>query len=153
MRVALCQIVITDSIKNNYMKMMYCTRYAKRNGCDLIIFPESCLTGYLGISLSSLEQIGMRGVFKYLDKLSILARNERISIVSGQYMMRCGKWYNNVIFFGKDGECKGSYDKEHLIDDDCYYITPGNGSPLFSYDNVKYILGICHDIRYAEHAM
>ena len=153
MKVAVCQIVIKDDLNFNFNQMKKFILNASAKEADLVVFPESCLTGYLGISLSSLESLDLDLIHIYLNELSAMAKSQHIAIVTGQYLKRCGNWYNNVIFIGKDGLCKNSYDKCHLIDKDCYYVKPGEPPEVFNVENVNFMLGVCHDIRYAEHAM
>lgn len=153
MRVAVNQMLITANIQDNFNKMMKFIEAANKNKCDLTVFPESCLTGYLGISLRSLNDLDIREIIVYLDKISKSAAEYGIAIVTGQYLKRCGNWYNNLICFDKTGKAVCSYDKAHLIDDDCYHITPGEAPSIFQLDNANFMLGVCHDIRYAEHAM
>jgi len=153
MKVGVAQIVIKDDMDYNFGKVMEYIERAKGQGVQLIVFPESCLTGYLGISLDSLEKIDLAKLNEYINKIRMTAAKNRIAVVIGQYLKRCGNWYNNLIFIGKDGECKNSYDKNHLVDADCYHVTPGEPPVVFEEDGVRFSLGICHDIRYAEHAM
>lgn len=153
MRVGLAQIIIKDDMDYNFRKIKDYLERAKGKNADLIVFPESCLTGYLGISLDSLEDIDLEKLHRYIKEVSNLAATNRIAVVIGQYLKRCGNWYNNLLFIGKDGTCKNSYDKSHLIDADCYHVTPGEPPVVFVEDQVRFSLGICHDIRYAEHTM
>lgn len=153
MKVAICQMIVVSSLEQNFNRMKKFVECAASKKCDLVVFPESCLTGYLGMSIKNLEDINIDELDKYLCEISNLAKDNNISIVSGQYLKRCGKWFNNVIFWGKDGRFKGSYDKSHLIDADCYHVTAGEAPIVFEYEGVKYVLGVCHDIRYPEHAM
>ncbi|OJU09424.1 MAG: hypothetical protein BGN88_09845 [Clostridiales bacterium 43-6] len=153
MKIAIAQFVICNDIDSNFEKMKYCIENAHKEKADLIAFPECCLTGYLGISLKSLETLDNRKIFTCIQSISKMAKENKIMIVTGQYIKRCGDWYNNLLFFNKEGICAGSYDKTHLIDDDCFHVKPGKSPSIFDVNGVKYLLGICHDIRYPEHAM
>mgnify|MGYP002517356193 CR=1 FL=1 len=153
MRVAIAQMIVGNKIEENFKSIKCFAEIAKKNHVELIVFPECSLTGYLGVSLDTLDRLDVRRVFKYLDEISEIARNNELMIVVGQYIKRCGDWYNNLLFFDKKGKCKNSYDKSHLIDDDCYHVKPGNAPSVFNISGINFYLGICHDIRYPEHAM
>ena len=153
MKIAIYQMLIKDNMKDNFEKMKKAIITAAEKDVELIVFPECCLTGYLGITLKSINDVKMDEVCSYLKKIASLAKEQKIAVVTGQYIIRCGKWYNNLIFIDDEGICLTSYDKNHLIDEDCYYIAPGTIPKVFEYKNIKFMLGICHDIRYAEHTM
>lgn len=146
-------MLVTNKMEHNYSKMSKAIANASRESCDIIVFPESSLTGYLGMNFTDLDSLSIREIHEYLDLIKFDANEKNIAVVSGQYLKRCGKWFNNLLFIGKDGHVVNSYDKCHLIDDDCYHVAPGIPPEVFEYMGTKFILGVCHDIRYAEHAM
>lgn len=153
MRVAIYQMLVTDNMEHNYLKMVKAVEKAASESADLIVFPESCLTGYLGMNFTNIDALDIREIHEYILKLKKIALKYEIAIVTGQYLKRCGKWFNNLLFIGKNGDVINSYDKCHLIDDDCYHVAPGYPPEIFDYMGTKFMLGVCHDIRYAEHAM
>lgn len=153
MKIAIYQMLVEHSMEKNFFKIKRLIESQISQDIDIVVLPETALTGYLGFSLESLDELEPEEIFEYLDKISKLAIQNKVAIVTGQYMKRCGSWYNNMIFFGDDGKCYSSYDKAHLIDKDCYEVEPGGIPETFTYKGVKMMLGICHDIRYPEHAM
>lgn len=153
MNIALFQMIVEKDIEDNFNKICKVIEYKLKKNTDIFVLPETALTGYLGFSLERLEKLSSPKIFEYLNIISKLAEKKHIAIVIGQYMKRCGKWYNNLLFFGDDGKCLNSYDKSHLVDYDCFEVCAGNQPKVFEYKGVKMMLGICHDIRYPEHAM
>lgn len=153
MRIAAVQMKISSSVKENYEKMKKIVEHVSTSKVDIIVFPESSLTGYLGITILNLDVLDMKVIAEYINRICLLAKENNIAIVTGQYIKRCGMWYNNVLFISNKGEIVNSFDKNHLIDDDCCHIVPGDAPVVFEYNGFNILLGICHDIRYAEHAM
>lgn len=152
MKLALAQLEISGVVRRNLASMCATIRAAAAQAADVVVFPESSLTGYLGISLDSLDALDMPEIHRSLGELQTLCRELQIAAVSGQYFKRCGRWYNNVVFIGADGELRGSYDKCHLVDQDTYHVAPGADPPaVFEFAGARVSLGVCHDIRYPEH--
>ncbi len=151
MRIGLAQMQIGDSLTGNAEKVVSFIREASSDKVDFIAFPETCLTGYLGISLNCLSSVKMKSLYKALNEIQDLCRELCISVATGQYFRRCGRWYNNAVVFGSDGKCKTSYDKNHLIDRDCFDVVAGREPPeVFQLQKARVSIGICHDIRYPE---
>src|SRR5262245_35419708 len=121
MKLALAQIEIVGSVKRNFEKM--CSVVDDAAGrADVVVFPESSLTGYLGISLESLDQLDAREIHACLETLQALCRDRKVAVVTGQYFKRCGRWYNNAVFIDAGGALRASYDKCNLVDQDCYHV-------------------------------
>ncbi len=153
MRIATIQMKITSSIKENFNRMKKFIENTSNQNIDVIVFPECSLTGYLGITILNLDILDMKEIEEYINEICLLAKHNNIAIVTGQYIKRCGLWYNNLMFISKNGEIIENFDKNHLVDEDCFHVTPGIAPEIFEYGGFNVFLGVCHDIRYAEHAM
>lgn len=142
--------MVKNDIEYNYAKILEYMKHASDNNVDIVAFPESVLTGYLGCTLFNLESLDLRNIMKKLDEIARLAKKYNMAVVTSQYIKRCGKWFNNAVFFGKNGKCYSSYDKNHLTGDDIFHVCPGSKPHVFNHMDCNFSLGICHDIRYPE---
>lgn len=150
MRIALAQLSASGDLLRNLSRMVEAARRASGGGAQIVVFPETFLTGYLGITLATLDRLDPSEIERAIDRLRETALEHGIAIVTTQYLKRTGLWFNNVLFLGRDGELKASYDKNQLVDEDCFHIRPGDPPSVFFVDGVEMSLGLCHDIRYPE---
>lgn len=83
--------------------------------------------------------------------MSSLAKKFNVNIVAGSVAaVRCGKVYNKLMVFNRDGEQIAEYDKLHLFGlmDENKYISPGEKLCLFELDGIKCGAMICYDLRF-----
>jgi len=151
MKVALCQInPIIGDFTHNISLIVDAAREAKRQGCDLAIFPEMCLTGYPPKDL--LEKPAF--IRENLRQLELLAsRIEGISLLLG-YVDRnpekTGKPLINSVALIRDGKIAGSGGKRLLptydVFDETRYFEPAGRSLTFSLEGLRWGVTICEDI-------
>lgn len=152
MRLALAQMSVVDDLRTNLETILKLVKAASTRGADIALFPECALTGYLGISRSSLAELEPLEVHVALERVGSAAAEHGVAVVMGQYFKRCGAWFNNAVFFDRSGKLRTSYDKCHLVDEDCYHVAPGLARPeVVDFEGTRVSLGICHDLRYPEH--
>jgi predicted amidohydrolase len=152
-KIALAQMTVGPTLAENLDTVERMIDQASRDGAQLVLFPECCLTGYMGFSIDSLDVLDPKRIHDAVGRVQRRCAERQIAAVTGQYVRRCGRWYNNAVFIDSDGSLALSYDKTHLVDADCYYVEPGHApaSVHQSRLGVRISLGICHDIRYPEH--
>jgi omega-amidase len=150
MKVSVFQMAVVPSLANNTETIVTAIREAAASKVDVIVFPETALTGYLGISLNKLDDLDPVAVHDALTHIQAQCRDAGVAAVVGQYFKRCGFWFNNSVAIDRHGRIVASYDKCQLVDQDCYSVTPGDRFPVFTLDGVTCSMAICHDIRYPE---
>lgn len=150
MKISVCQMAVVPSLVKNTETILAALRTAAASKIDVIVFPETALTGYLGITLNKLDDLDPVAVHDALTHIQTQCRELGIAAVIGQYFKRCGLWFNNSVAIDRHGRIVASYDKCQLVDQDCYSVTPGNRFPVFEFDGVTCSMAICHDIRYPE---
>lgn len=149
-RIALAQIKIREKIEENLMTVLATLQEAAEKNVDIVLFPESALTGYLGSERNYLTDLDPVVVHQAIFRIKEECARLSIGCLVGQYFKRCGVWYNNAVAIGKQGELLASYDKLQLVDRDCYEVAPGDQLAVFMFDGVRCSMAICHDIRYPE---
>jgi predicted amidohydrolase len=150
MRIAIAQIPVTDTLESNLAVVLRTLEDAADRKADVVLFPETALTGYLGFDRTTLVDLAPVRVHQAIWDIQAACKRLAIACVVGQYFKRCGNWYNNAVAIGKQGELLGSYDKCQLVDSDCYEVAPGDAAAIFMLDGVRCSMAVCHDIRYPE---
>ncbi len=154
MKVCLGQINTTPGdFKGNLERVKKGIDIASAQNCDLIVFPELTLTGYLSqdllynpeyieASLSTLEEI----------KRVSLVSNPMLHIVLGYVAMNPGpgKPYVNAAAVINQGQLISEYRKQLLpsydVFDEVRYFEPGFEPACFSIKNSKIGIAVCEDL-------
>ena len=134
----------------NLEVMKKITREASEDGCDLILFPEMAVTGYL--SPKEMPKLAENADGPSREFLSRVARENGIALVYGFPELIPGRERkaNTFLMLGKDGEEVGRYRKIHLWDTEAEWCDPGTEIPLFSYGGASISGWICYDTRFPE---
>lgn len=154
MRIALAQInsVLGDFSGNRKKILDYCQRAAEKN-CDLIVFPEASLFGYLPMDLLERPSI----IESQKRQLQILNKEipEKLVVLLGAFtenMNSLGKpYYNSAVLLSK-GKLLRFFPKKLLptydVFDEERHIEPGppNGINFFSLKGKNILVTICEDL-------
>src|SRR5882757_9330131 len=97
MIVAIAQMSVLPSMSRNLDEILSVVRAASEQRADVVVFPETALTGYLGFSQTRLDDLAPMAVQDALTRLRAECRLRGIAVVVGQYFKRCGRWYNNGV--------------------------------------------------------
>lgn len=151
MKIAIAQINChIGNFEGNVVKMLEKTAKAKRQGADIICFPELAISGYPPRDFLEFDNF-IKKSKKAVEKLAAAANG--IAIVVGgprRNPVIEGKDLYNSAFFLADGEVKFIYDKVLLptydIFDEYRYFEPGSEYGLVHYKGYKIALTICEDI-------
>ena len=134
----------------NITAMKRLTEVAANKSCDLIVYPEMAITGYL-------PPDRMPGLAEAPDgasaeELAGVAGERGIAIAYGfpEEVPGNKKKYNTFIVFGPDGREIGRYRKIHLWDTEAVWCDPGTEIPVFDYLGTKISGWICYDTRFPE---
>jgi 5-aminopentanamidase len=146
-RIGACQ---TPEILGDVDAAVCCIRgfcaQAKREGADLLLFPECFLQGYLvteaHLRLHALDLGSAR--FR-----SVAARLADVTpvLVIGVIERSGGRLFNSAVVLDH-GQVSGVYRKTHLTPGETLFC-PGNEYPVFDVRGLRYGVNICHDTQFA----
>jgi NAD+ synthase (glutamine-hydrolysing) len=150
LRIAFAQhnFLVGDIVKNT-AKVRHLAQQAQAQDCDVLVFPELCLTGYppedllLRASLALRIERALQSLADIRDIVLVLGYPKRIN---GQLFNMAGAWLN--------GECLVEYAKQKLpnyqVFDERRYFEHGNYAATFNYKGHRIGLNICEDIWHPE---
>jgi predicted amidohydrolase len=125
-------------------------RQARDEGCELILFPELIVTGYLAPKRvqSLAEPVSGTSVLG----LAQAAREIGISIAFGLAELDAdqGKRYNSLVVVDRAGAVAAVYHKMHLWDSEREWAEPGRDVLAFEMAGICYTGWICYDTRFPE---
>jgi len=129
----------------NIVKVIEGLEFAEHEDLDIMVFPESFLTGYFTEMEKfqrwswAMDGPEMRGFLKRVSGFTTL-------FMVGVNEKRDGKIFNTVILVER-GEIRGSYSKAFPCSE---HETPGREFPVFEKNGVKFGIVICADGGYIE---
>ena len=154
-KLALCQISSKRENKTeNLQKIEKMTLEAKRQGADLAIFPEMCLTGY--VILDQIYELAETIPGPATEKLTTIAKKTGMHIIFGmpeRSEKTQATLYNTAVFVGPQGLI-GKYQKmylpTHSVFEEKRYFRPGYQSAAFQTRLGNIGLTICYDVFFPE---
>jgi len=147
-RIALAQMNATvGDLEGNAEKILRFAEEARKEGADLVAFPELALTGYPPEDLllkPSFIEGNLRVLRELVPKLKGI-----ISVVG--FVDKDADIYNAAAIVA-DGKMVGVYHKVYLpnygVFDEDRYFKPGSEYPVFTSDDLTFGVNICEDIWY-----
>jgi len=146
MKIAVCQTSpLTGDLLGNFTKICNAYTQAQKDGADICLLPELCLTGYLA------EDLFLKPAFqveakKYLDQL--IAKTQKNCLIIPTIISENNKLYNGAIA-AMDGKEIGRTYKNKLpnenIFDEKRYFTPKEPQ-IIEINGVKIGIPICNDL-------
>ncbi len=151
MRIALAQIdPFIGDFAGNTAKIIASIERAKKEGCDLAVFPEMALTGYPPRDL--LDKASFVNSSKRFWP-GISAASQGIGVICGAVDLNeasVGKPYHNTALFFLDGALKAAYHKRLLPSYDVFdeerYFEPGTEAYWVDFKGERLGVTICEDI-------
>ena len=152
MKVALAQIAPKlGAIKINLGKHIDMIEQAKKEGVDLIIFPELSLTGYYAKDMYYEILPQVNGAIEEIRKISM-----NITIILGiieENKKIKGVLHNSAVVI-ENGNILGTTQKVYLPDygmfEDAKYFKPGNKIKVFNINKCTVGIAICEDFWHPE---
>jgi NAD+ synthase (glutamine-hydrolysing) len=148
LNVAIAQLnLLVGDVDGNVAKVRDAARRARDElACDVIVFPELCLTGYPPEDLL-LRPGFIRAVERGLERLKEDVRG--IDLVVGHPAQHLGALYNAASVL-RDGEVRATYYKHHLpnygVFDEKRYFASGAESCVVQIKGVAVGITICEDV-------
>eukprot|EP00889_Picochlorum_renovo_P004580 jgi/Picre1/31610/NNA_006962.t1 len=159
-KVALCQLSVTDDKQSNILNARSLIHEAAENGAELIVLPEMWNCPYSNDSFPTYAEDLDSGFAPTFTFMSETAKNLGIVLVGGSIPEKSQeKLYNSCFIFGKTGQMLGRFSKLHLFDIDIpgkitfkesETLTSGTGPLLVDTEVGRIAVGICYDIRFPE---
>eukprot|EP00204_Picochlorum_oklahomense_P002615 CAMPEP_0118798280 /NCGR_PEP_ID=MMETSP1161-20130426/696_1 /TAXON_ID=249345 /ORGANISM="Picochlorum oklahomensis, Strain CCMP2329" /LENGTH=312 /DNA_ID=CAMNT_0006725657 /DNA_START=142 /DNA_END=1080 /DNA_ORIENTATION=- len=159
-KVALCQLSVTDDKQSNILNARSLIHEAAENGAELIVLPEMWNCPYSNDSFPTYAEDLDSGFAPTFTFMSETAKNLGIVLVGGSIPEKSQeKLYNSCFIFGKTGQMLGRFSKLHLFDIDIpgkitfkesETLTSGTGPLVVDTEVGRIAVGICYDIRFPE---
>ena len=154
-KLALCQISsVRENKTENLKKIENLTLEAKRQGADLAIFPEMCLTGY--VILDQVYELAETIPGPTTEKVTALAMNTGMHIIFGMPELSektQATVYNTAVFVGPQGligKYRKMYLPTHSVFEEKRYFRPGYQPAAFQTTLGNIGLNICYDVFFPE---
>ena len=119
-KITVAQINSTNEIEDNLNKIIDLSVNAKKEGSELIVFPELALTGHLNGSKNA-QKIDSSAIKKLID----FSNMNNLYICFGFAENKGKEFFNSSILIGPEG-ILGVYRKIHLNDNDRKWASEGN---------------------------
>jgi predicted amidohydrolase len=150
-RIACGQFIAEPGVKRaNVARMVAYAEEARDESCELILFPELIVTGYLPPEqvLPLVEPVTGPSV----RSLAQAARELGIAIAFGLAELDAGSGlrYNSMVVLDHQGELAAVYHKMHLWATEREWAEPGDKVASFDLAGVRYGGWICYDTRFPE---
>ncbi|MFW6311354.1 MAG: NAD+ synthase, partial [Nanoarchaeota archaeon] len=147
MKISIAQIKTQPgNIEKNTRKIISNIKKAKKNKCDIIVFPELTIPGYCSMDLI-FDNDYVKQNIKALDK--IRKETQNIAVIVGFIDMDSKGKYNSAAFLA-DKKLFGVTDKINFPNYDIFfekrYFNDSRKSPVYTYKGRKFGIEICEDM-------
>lgn len=151
MRVAMCQIPVSDDPKINLERAREALATAAEGGAGLAVFPEATMARFG----SRLDEVAEPVDGPFATALAEEAKRAGVAVVAGAFEPSGdGRIFNTALAIDAAGELRATYRKIHLFDAFGYKesdsIAPGDAPVVVELGGVRYGLITCYDIRFPE---
>jgi N-carbamoylputrescine amidase len=131
----------------NFDKTKLFLEKGAENKCDLVIFPELNLTGY--VTGNEVCDTAVKLDFDLIKKLEDLSNDYRISFLCGLAEKKDKKVFASHIFL-KKGKFAGIYRKIQPGPPELLQVSPGEEISLFELNGWKFGVQLCFDAHFPE---
>ncbi|MEJ8544451.1 carbon-nitrogen hydrolase family protein [Brevibacillus borstelensis] len=134
----------------NLLTMKSCMERAAQQQADLILFPELSLTGYFTREKSGAMAEDVEG--PSISQMRRWAMEYNLKVIFGFVEKARVKPYNSACFINNDGQILGTYQKNHLWDEEYKYFSAGESGRVWETDIGRIGIMICYDTEFPETA-
>lgn len=150
MQLELAQIPLQDGVVAPNLARVIDVIGQRREGTDLIVFPEATLTGFP-------TRENVRDVAEALEGPSLsavrdAARAAKVAVAVGLAEREGDRFYNTTVLIDERGDIALRYRKTHLWASDVGVFTPGDRFEVCEFKGMTVGLLICYDIEFPEGA-
>jgi predicted amidohydrolase len=152
MRVGLAQCApVPGDVNVNLERCLGHLTEAHEAGCDLVVFPECALSGYMFTTRAAARAAATDIDGEAIRRLADACRTLRLHCVIGVLVVRDDLLWNSALLLGPDGLI-GRYDKTHIppLGADNYVVAGAGPYVVYSTDIGRIGLQICYDWRFPE---
>ncbi len=143
----------SGEVARNVAAMARSIRAAADRGCDAVVFPEMCDTGYHMPTIARTASAWDAGP---IVELSGFARENRIAVIVGLSEREGSTIYNSTAAIGPDGALLARYRKIHLFTGppvcEDTHLAAGRSLVTFELGGFRVGLMTCYDVRFPEQA-
>ena len=152
MKIAAVQLSGTPGdVRGNLDRIRAQVRLGAEASCRLLLFPEISDLGY---DMAAIGHGGRDWWPRVRDELAGLAREHGVCLVCGVCLPEGQGLFNTLTAFGPQGDILACYRKIHLFAatdaDETGVFSPGTGIVCFDFEEVRFGLSICYDLRFPE---
>lgn len=149
-KIALCQLdLVWENVSENYKKAKASVKFADTQGADLIIFPETCLSGF--------TMHPDRAALTWPDEkiLQLSAETESTLVMGAAMRVEAPNQtthYENQCLVLRKGDLLGRYSKNYLFrfGGETKAYKPGKERFQFTHGTIRLTPVICYDLRFPE---
>lgn len=138
---------LTGQVRDNLDRMVKWVCLAKEAGADAVCFPEMNISGYCARSVGVTNPQQIPGPAS--DRLSVLAKENKIAILAGMSEKDSERFYASHILATSDGRI-GVYRKLHIPPPEQGMFTPAGKAPVFMINGVLCGIQLCYDAHFPE---
>ncbi len=156
-KIAIAQMSSQDKLHQNMETIIKLVFFASKENSNLIVFPENMF--YVGAPSNTLGVAKQIKQFDMIKTLAFAAKTFKIAVLIGSYPhFQNNKLTSRSLFINEKGKILNHYDKIHLFDvsfpkkhKESGTFKPGKTTQTFSWKGIRFGLGICYDLRFANH--
>jgi predicted amidohydrolase len=139
---------VVNHINDNLVRMVPWIKAARKQGANLICFPELNVTGYS--NHPEIKDCAEAIAGPVSRKLQQMARDEHIVILAGMAEKdKKGRVFASHLVITPQG-ISGIYRKLHIAPPEKGLFSAGNRVPLFDIEGIKFGIQLCYDAHFPE---
>jgi len=156
MKLALYQMIMSDSIQDNFHKSLNAIEEAAKQGADLILFPEIQFCPFFPqYEKLDASEYAMPINHPYIQQLQAACRKNHIMAAPNIYLSENEKMYDATILIEKDGTVAGVQKMVHIAQaerffEQDYYTPSDEGFKVFDTSRGRIGIVVCFDRHYPE---
>jgi (R)-amidase len=150
MQLELAQIPLQDGIVAPNLARVVDIIGKRREGTDLIVFPEATLTGFP--TRENVHDVAETLEGPSLTAVRDAARAAKVAVAVGLAEREGDRFYNTTVLIDEHGDIALRYRKTHLWATDVGIFTPGDRFEVCEFKGMTVGILICYDIEFPETA-